>query len=56
MKKKILKNQNGQGMMEYMIISCLIGIFCLAAMRNYGTKLRERVNHMRTEIEKIKVN
>jgi len=49
MKKKLL-NQNGQGVMEYVIISSLIGIFCLMAVKQFGQVIQTRVNSMKEEI------
>lgn len=48
--KKFLKNQQGQGIMEYIILSSLIGIFCLVTMKQFGGVLRERIEHMKQEI------
>lgn len=48
--KKILKNQKGQGVMEYVIISSLVGIFCLIAVKEFGEVIKTRVNSMKQEI------
>ncbi|OUR96530.1 hypothetical protein A9Q84_09275 [Halobacteriovorax marinus] len=45
-----LKKQNGQGVMEYVIISSLVGIFCLVAMKQFGASVHKRVEKMRKEI------
>jgi len=47
-----LMNQRGQGMMEYIILSSLIGIFCLVAMKQFGSVLKTRINHMKSQITK----
>ncbi len=44
-------NQNGQGLMEYIIISCLVGIFCLAAMNKYGSTMNKYLRKMNTEVD-----
>ncbi|MBP9674979.1 MAG: hypothetical protein KBD63_07780 [Bacteriovoracaceae bacterium] len=44
------KNQKGQGVMEYIILSTLVGIFCLVAMKQFGEVLKVRLNHMKSEI------
>lgn len=55
--KKILRNEQGQGVMEYVIISSLVGIFCLVAVKQFGDTLKTRVNSMKTHIVKnIKIN
>lgn len=48
--KKFIKNQKGQGIMEYVIISSLIGIACLAAMKSFGDVVKNRINNMKSEI------
>ncbi|MCK5072588.1 MAG: hypothetical protein KAQ98_04120 [Bacteriovoracaceae bacterium] len=49
---KIFKNQKGQGVMEYIIISSLIGIFCIVAVKQFGGVLHKRMNHMKSQIVK----
>jgi Flp pilus assembly pilin Flp len=51
--KKLLKNQKGQGIMEYVIISSLIGICCLAAVKTFGDKVKDRIEVMQKQVEKI---
>jgi len=54
--KKILKNEKGQGIMEYVIISSLIGVFCLAAVSSLGKTIKTRIKNIKSEITKtIKV-
>lgn len=48
--KKLVKNQKGQGIMEYVIISSLIGICCLAAVKQFGEVVQKRINNMKSEI------
>lgn len=48
--KKFVKNQKGQGIMEYVIISSLIGICCLAAVKQFGEVVQKRINNMKSEI------
>ncbi len=53
---KIMSNQKGQGIMEYVIISSLIGICCLVAVKQFGSVIRERVDEMKERVTKeIKV-
>lgn len=51
-KRSILQNQKGQGVMEYIILSSLIGIFCLVAISQYGNVLQKRLENMRSRIVK----
>lgn len=48
--KKFLKNQKGQGIMEYVIISSLIGICCLAAVKQFGEVVQKRIDNMKSEV------
>lgn len=50
MKNIFLKNEKGQGVMEYVILSALIGIFCLIAVRTYGQSLRRKIMDMNRKI------
>lgn len=47
---KLLKNQKGQGIMEYVIISSLVGICCLVAVREFGDVVKKRVDNMKSQI------
>ena len=47
---KLIKNQKGQGIMEYVIISSLIGICCLVAVREFGDVVKKRVDNMKSQI------
>lgn len=48
--KKLLKNQKGQGIMEYVIISSLIGICCLVAVKQLGDVVKKRVENMKEQV------
>ena len=50
--KKQIKNQKGQGVMEYVILSSLIGIFCLVAVKQFGSIVQKRITFMKEEIVK----
>ncbi|MGZ3787923.1 MAG: Flp family type IVb pilin [Bacteriovorax sp.] len=54
-RSKFLKDQKGQGVMEYVIISSLVGIVCIAAVKGFGEVVKKRVEVMKTSItENIK--
>ena len=36
--------------MEYLILSALIGIFCLAAVGQFGKVIRDRINNMKEQV------
>jgi hypothetical protein len=46
--KKLVSNQKGQGIMEYVIISSLIGICCLVAVKQFGEVVQKRVENMKS--------
>ncbi len=48
--KTILKNQQGQGIMEYVIISSLIGICCLVAVKQFGEVIQKRIENMKSQV------
>jgi hypothetical protein len=48
--KKIFKNQKGQGVMEYIIISSLVGIVCIVAVKEFGVVIRKRIENMQHSI------
>lgn len=50
--KKFLKNQKGQGIMEYIILTGLVGIFCLVAVKQIGKSLKTRLNQIDKKIVK----
>jgi Flp pilus assembly pilin Flp len=50
--KRITKNQRGQGVMEYIILTGLVGIFCLGAVKKFGSSLETRMNQINKKIVK----
>jgi len=50
---KILRNKAGQGLMEYLIITSLVGIMSLYAMKQFGEVIKKRIQKAKTEIVKI---
>ena len=47
---KLTKNQKGQGVMEYVIISSLVGIVCITAVKGFGDVIKTRVESMKSSI------
>jgi hypothetical protein len=45
---KFTKNQSGQGIMEYVIISSLVGICCLVAVKEFGGVVQKRIDNMKS--------
>lgn len=49
---KLIRNQKGQGVMEYIILTSLIGIFCLVAVKQFGSVLQNRIESVKSQIVK----
>lgn len=55
--KRAITNQKGQGMLEYVILTGLVGIFCLAAFKTMGKHLKTRVEQINKKIvNEIKID
>lgn len=50
--KLLMRNQKGQGIMEYVIISSLIGICCLGMVTKFGVVIKERIEEMKERVVK----
>lgn len=51
-KKKIkMLNTKGQGVLEYVLLTGLVGIFCLAAIKKIGKTLDTRLNRIDKKIK-----
>lgn len=51
-KRNFIKNQKGQAVMEYIILTALVGIFCLAAVKKIGKSMNTRLNQIDKKITK----
>ncbi len=49
---KKLKNEKGQSMLEYVILTALIGIFCLAGVKTFGDRIKTRIGQVNDRITK----
>ena len=45
-----VRNQKGQALMEYVIVSGLVGIISLVAVKQFGDVIQKRINNMKTQI------
>lgn len=53
---RIIHRSKGQGMLEYILISGLIGLFCLMATKQFGKILEKRIQVLKTKVvEQFKV-
>jgi Flp pilus assembly pilin Flp len=48
--KKLFVDQKGQGVMEYVIISSLVGIVCITAVKGFGDVVKKRIESMQHSI------
>lgn len=48
--RKLLRDNKGQGVLEYIILASLIGIFCLVAIKEFGGVLKKRIEHMQGQV------
>ena len=46
-------NQKGQGLIEYIILTSLIGVICIVAVKNLGGVVQRRINQIKEEIVRI---
>lgn len=49
---KLSQNSKGQGVMEYMIITSLVGIVCLVAIKSFGSKVEKYMNNSSKYLDK----
>jgi len=45
-------DEKGQGLMEYIILTGLIGIFCLAGVKKFGKSLETRMGQIDKKIKR----
>jgi hypothetical protein len=50
--RKVLTNQKGQGIMEYLIMTALIGIFCLTVVKQFGRVIQERIKDAKQKVSR----
>ena len=50
---KFLKKNTGQGLMEYLIITSLVGIICLYTIKQFGEVIKTRIQKAKAEIVKV---
>lgn len=52
--KQILRNNNGQGLVEYALILVLVAIVVIASLRSMGTEIDEKFSAISEHIEEGK--
>lgn len=48
--KNLLRNQKGQGVLEYIIVTSLVGIVCITAVKQFGGVIKERIEDMQSSV------
>ena len=51
-KSYLFTSEAGQGLMEYMILTGLIGILCLLTVRNFGDTIKSKMEQATSKINK----
>lgn len=52
LRKSILSNCKGQGLMEYMILTGLISVLCMLTVRNFGETIKSKLQQATEKINK----
>lgn len=47
---KLISNIKGQGTLEYIMISALIGVACLTAFKKFGTTLENKMQQIERRV------
>jgi len=56
MQKNILKNENGQGLTEYLILLILIAVLAIGAVQGLGSTVRGKIERARGKINSVSVD
>lgn len=53
---KKLRNEKGQSMLEYVILTSLIGVFCIVGVKTFGERVKTRIEQINEKIvDQIKI-
>jgi len=47
---EMIKNENGQSILEYVVLTGLIGFLCLSVVKQFGQVLETRIRNMKESI------
>ena len=47
---KLIMNKKGQGTLEYIMISALIGVACLTAFKRFGSTLQNKMQQIEKRV------
>jgi len=54
MKKILIKNKSaGQSLMEYMILTALVGLLCLTTVKSFGEVIKQRIDHIKSKLVEV---
>ena len=48
--ERLLKEESGQGLVEYVLIIALVAIICMAVLRTLGTSANDKLDEIEGEI------
>ncbi len=48
--KRLVKEESGQGLVEYVLIIALVAILCMAILRTLGNSANNKLGEINTEI------
>jgi pilus assembly protein Flp/PilA len=48
--KRLVKEENGQGLVEYVLIIALVAIICMVVLRQLGNTANTKLDEIETEI------
>jgi hypothetical protein len=47
-----LKCKQGQSVLEYIILTSLVGVFCLVGIKTFGERIKKRIDYVNTQVTK----
>jgi len=50
--KKALSENQGQSVLEYIILTSLVGVFCLVGIKTFGERVKKRIEYVNNQVTK----
>jgi Flp pilus assembly pilin Flp len=50
--KKVISQNQGQSVLEYIILTSLVGVFCLIGIKTFGERVKKRIDYVNTQVTK----
>lgn len=48
--RKLVRNQSGQSVMEYIVLTGLIGVLCIVSIKTFGESLKSKIEQTTKKI------